>query len=56
MCQGGELLLHQQKSLFSHLKEYVEYYGGPGVQHIAMNTSNIITAVSAISHKCGCIL
>lgn len=28
------------------LQEYVEYYGGPGVQHIAMNTSDIITAVS----------
>lgn len=24
----------------------MEYYGGPGVQHIAMNTSDIITAVS----------
>lgn len=27
------------------LQEYVEYYGGPGVQHIAMNTSDIITSV-----------
>lgn len=26
-------------------QEYVEYYGGPGVQHIAMNTSDIITSV-----------
>ncbi|TSO88077.1 4-hydroxyphenylpyruvate dioxygenase [Bagarius yarrelli] len=26
------------------LGEYVDYYGGAGVQHIAMNTSNIITA------------
>lgn len=24
----------------------MEYYGGPGVQHIAMNTSDIIPAVS----------
>lgn len=31
---------------FFHLQEYVEYYGGPGVQHIAMNTSDIITAAS----------
>uniref|UniRef100_A0A672YL83 4-hydroxyphenylpyruvate dioxygenase n=1 Tax=Sphaeramia orbicularis TaxID=375764 RepID=A0A672YL83_9TELE len=30
----------------SQIQEYVEYYGGPGVQHIAMNTSDIITAVS----------
>uniref|UniRef100_A0A8P4JVE9 4-hydroxyphenylpyruvate dioxygenase n=1 Tax=Dicentrarchus labrax TaxID=13489 RepID=A0A8P4JVE9_DICLA len=28
----------------SQIQEYVEYYGGPGVQHIAMNTSDIITA------------
>ncbi|KAF5897853.1 4-hydroxyphenylpyruvate dioxygenase-like, partial [Clarias magur] len=29
----------------SQIQEYVEYYGGPGVQHIAMNTSNMITAI-----------
>uniref|UniRef100_A0A3P8Z521 4-hydroxyphenylpyruvate dioxygenase n=1 Tax=Esox lucius TaxID=8010 RepID=A0A3P8Z521_ESOLU len=28
----------------SQIQEYVEYYGGPGVQHIAMNTSDIITS------------
>lgn len=28
------------------LQEYVEYYGGAGVQHIALNTSDIINAVS----------
>uniref|UniRef100_A0A8C9R5L7 4-hydroxyphenylpyruvate dioxygenase n=1 Tax=Scleropages formosus TaxID=113540 RepID=A0A8C9R5L7_SCLFO len=28
----------------SQIQEYVEYYGGPGVQHIAMNTSDIIAA------------
>lgn len=27
------------------LQEYVDYYGGAGVQHIALNTSDIITAV-----------
>lgn len=26
-------------------QEYVDYNGGPGVQHIALNTSNIIEAV-----------
>ncbi|MGH0134221.1 UNVERIFIED_CONTAM: hypothetical protein FKN15_054954 [Acipenser sinensis] len=26
-------------------QEYVDYYGGPGVQHIALNTSNIIQAI-----------
>ena len=30
----------------SQIQEYVEYYGGPGVQHIALNTDDIITAVS----------
>uniref|UniRef100_A0A672QCC2 4-hydroxyphenylpyruvate dioxygenase n=1 Tax=Sinocyclocheilus grahami TaxID=75366 RepID=A0A672QCC2_SINGR len=30
----------------SQIQEYVEYYGSAGVQHIAMNTSDIITAVS----------
>lgn len=43
-----------------HLQEYVEYYGGPGVQHIAMNTSDIITAVKSKKKNlfvfvCGCI-
>jgi len=30
----------------SQIQEYVEYYGGAGVQHIALNTNDIITAVS----------
>ncbi|KAF9920579.1 hypothetical protein FBU30_009569 [Linnemannia zychae] len=30
----------------SQITEYVEYYGGAGVQHIALNTSNIIQAVT----------
>ncbi|XP_037827605.1 4-hydroxyphenylpyruvate dioxygenase-like [Lucilia sericata] len=29
----------------SQIQEYVEYYGGAGVQHIALNTSDIITAI-----------
>lgn len=29
----------------SQIQEYVEYYGGAGVQHIALNTSNIIAAI-----------
>ncbi|CAJ0958416.1 unnamed protein product [Ranitomeya imitator] len=28
----------------SQIQEYVEYYGGPGVQHIALNSSDIISA------------
>jgi 4-hydroxyphenylpyruvate dioxygenase len=30
----------------SQIQEYVEYYGGAGVQHIAFSTEDIITAVS----------
>ena len=30
----------------SQIQEYIDYYGSPGVQHIAMNTSDIISAVS----------
>jgi len=30
----------------SQIQEYVDYYGGPGAQHIALNTKDIITAVS----------
>lgn len=29
----------------SQITEYVEYYGGPGIQHIALNTSDIIEAI-----------
>lgn len=29
----------------SQISEYVEYYGGAGVQHIALNTNDIITAI-----------
>jgi 4-hydroxyphenylpyruvate dioxygenase len=32
----------------SQIQEYVEYYGGAGVQHIALNTTDIITAVNAL--------
>ena len=30
----------------SQIQEYIDYYGTPGVQHIALNTSDIISAVS----------
>lgn len=32
----------------SQIQEYVEYYGGAGVQHIALNTNNIIKAVNDV--------
>jgi len=35
----------------SQIQEYVEYYGGPGIQHIALNTSDIIGAVSALRER-----
>ena len=30
----------------SQIQEFVDYYGGPGIQHIALNTSDIITTAS----------
>ena len=32
----------------SQIEEYVDFYGGPGVQHIAMTTNNIVKTVSAL--------
>ena len=36
----------------SQIEEYLEFYRGPGVQHIAMNSSNIIETVDEL-HKRG---
>ena len=35
----------------SQIQEYVDFYGGPGVQHIAMRTEDIITAVEAMKAR-----
>lgn len=32
----------------SQIDEYLDFYGGPGVQHIALATSDIVTTVSAM--------
>ncbi|XP_053203915.1 4-hydroxyphenylpyruvate dioxygenase-like [Panonychus citri] len=32
----------------SQIQEYLDYYGGPGIQHIALNTDNIIEAIKAL--------
>uniref|UniRef100_A0A914C315 4-hydroxyphenylpyruvate dioxygenase n=1 Tax=Acrobeloides nanus TaxID=290746 RepID=A0A914C315_9BILA len=32
----------------SQIQEYVDYYGGSGVQHIALNTKDIIKAITAL--------
>uniref|UniRef100_A0A0K0DII7 4-hydroxyphenylpyruvate dioxygenase n=1 Tax=Angiostrongylus cantonensis TaxID=6313 RepID=A0A0K0DII7_ANGCA len=32
----------------SQIQEFVDYYGGAGVQHIALNTNNIISAIEAL--------
>ena len=36
----------------SQIQEYVDYNGGAGVQHIAINTSDIISAVSQLNAFC----
>ena len=35
----------------SQIEEYLEFYGGPGVQHIAMATDNIVAAVEALKER-----
>ncbi len=35
----------------SQIEEYLEFYGGPGVQHIAMATDDIIETVRALRHN-----
>jgi 4-hydroxyphenylpyruvate dioxygenase len=35
----------------SQIQEYVEYYGGAGVQHVALNTSDIIKTVTALADR-----
>ncbi|ORE09199.1 4-hydroxyphenylpyruvate dioxygenase [Rhizopus microsporus var. microsporus] len=37
----------------SQIQEFVDFYGGAGVQHIAINTNDIITAVSNMKSR-GC--
>jgi 4-hydroxyphenylpyruvate dioxygenase len=35
----------------SQIQEYLDTYGGPGVQHIALATNDIVTAVSALAER-----
>src|SRR5207249_3865932 len=35
----------------SQIEEYLEFYGGPGVQHIALATDDIIKTVTALRHN-----
>jgi 4-hydroxyphenylpyruvate dioxygenase len=35
----------------SQIDEYLKFYGGPGVQHIAMATDNIVETVTALRHN-----
>ncbi|MGH3864905.1 MAG: 4-hydroxyphenylpyruvate dioxygenase [Pseudonocardiaceae bacterium] len=35
----------------SQIDEYLEFYGGPGVQHIALATSDIVSAVTAMRER-----
>jgi len=35
----------------SQIEEYLEFYGGPGVQHIALATDDIIQTVRALRHN-----
>jgi 4-hydroxyphenylpyruvate dioxygenase len=35
----------------SQIDEYLKFYGGPGVQHVAMATDNIVETVRALRHN-----
>ena len=35
----------------SQIDEYLEFYGGPGVQHVAMTTSSIVETVEALKER-----
>jgi 4-hydroxyphenylpyruvate dioxygenase len=35
----------------SQIEEYLDYYGSPGVQHIAMRTTDIVAAVAALRDR-----
>ena len=35
----------------SQIEEYLEFYGGPGVQHVAMTSSNIVETVSLLKER-----
>jgi 4-hydroxyphenylpyruvate dioxygenase len=35
----------------SQIEEYIDFYNGPGVQHIAVDTDDIVTTVSAMRDR-----
>jgi 4-hydroxyphenylpyruvate dioxygenase len=35
----------------SQIDEYLEFYGGPGVQHIAVSTTDIVATVTALRER-----
>ena len=35
----------------SQIQEYLEFYGGPGVQHVALRTDDIVSAVDALRRR-----
>uniref|UniRef100_A0A1I8BQR3 4-hydroxyphenylpyruvate dioxygenase n=1 Tax=Meloidogyne hapla TaxID=6305 RepID=A0A1I8BQR3_MELHA len=39
------------RKAISQIQEYVDYYGGAGVQHIALSTSNIIKAIESLKFR-----
>ena len=40
----------------SQIEEYLEYYGGPGVQHIALTTADIVQCVRMLRERGVCFL
>jgi 4-hydroxyphenylpyruvate dioxygenase len=46
-----EMLHFAEGKRKSQIEEYLEFYGGPGVQHVAMTTSSIVETVEALKER-----
>lgn len=56
ITRGGDLasvFITWNLAFLSKFQEYVDYYGGAGVQHIALNTNDIIHAITSLRSR-GC--
>ncbi len=50
-CENITIPINEPKDKKSQIQEYLEEYQGPGIQHIALHTNNIIQSVSLLKEK-----
>ena len=50
-CDGITIPINEPKDSKSQIQEYLEEYKGPGIQHIALHTDNIIKTVSLLKER-----